>query len=242
VSKKFDQLQRARESTRDIELKAALYKQVAGVRLPMSKLLSDISSAAPVGVLIEELRITPEKGVSLRGTAASRDLVNKLEQAIIDCKVFSDVKRTRVDDQQDGSVAIDFEFKVAKPHEPFANAPDFATESLAEKLYGKGASNTAIPVGAVVQKATPPKTATTGGSATASRRPAATPSDAPPPAVTEEEIAKMSNSELLKGWTSRNAYLKKFPGLEAPVRDRLKAEEEKMKEQQRKLREGAAKP
>src|SRR5207245_2223573 len=72
--------------------RAALYAHLEQTRWPMTKLMADIAAAAPVGVVVDTLRISPEQGLSLQGTAKSSDLLNQLEQNLNKTGLFRDVK------------------------------------------------------------------------------------------------------------------------------------------------------
>jgi hypothetical protein len=66
------------------------------------------------------------------------------------------------------------------------------------------------------------------------RRPAEAPSSEPPPALTDEDIAKLTSGEAMRGWTSRRSYLSKNAGIDSGLKARLEEEIRKLQEHQKK--------
>ncbi|MFA6045458.1 MAG: PilN domain-containing protein [Phycisphaerales bacterium] len=215
----------------DIEMKGALYSQLDRSRWPMTKLLTDISRAAPEGITAINLRLANGQPLNLHGSARTPDLVNEFQARLTKTKVFGKVTVGRVEAKGDG-VEFDLAADVVQPNLPVTGADDFATpgKTLAERLYGAGASNTAVAAKPEGSDSRP------GRRERDSNRDRETETTAskdagsgPPPPVSDAEIAKMSRVEAVKGWTSRRAYVQKNPGLEAAVKDRLQDEEQKMR-------------
>jgi len=216
----------------EIEQKAALYAQLENERLPISKLLMDLSRAAPIEIVAEQVRIAPRQGLTFRGRAPSNQEVNKFQAALKETRVFSEVTLGRVETKAEG-VEFDLTAKISNPHVPVTKADDFVKESLAVRKYGPGAT---LPKPAPPEPRRSPSTARPDNTP-ADRRPAAVP-DAPPPAVTDDEIAKMDRAALIKGWTTRKAFVQKNPALDAGVKQRLQEEEQKMRTRADALRGG----
>ena len=224
-----------------------MYEQVGLSRLPMTKLIADIGNAAPVGVTVQDLRLSAEQGVTIRGVADSRALLNQFERSLFETKLFANAPSPRWRETEGGKGEFDITVKAANPHTPVKPATDFVAQPLAVRLYGAGASNKATPLGVkaeATRRAASDKEGAQAGAtsrADSGRRPAASPSEAPPAAVTDEEIARMDVGQLIKGWSTRKAYVQKNPGLDAASRERLQSEERKMRERQDALKSGKPK-
>lgn len=206
----------------DIEKEGALYAQLDRSRWPMTKLLTDISRAAPEGITAINLRLANGQPLNLHGSARTPDLVNEFQARLTKTRVFGKVTVGRVEAKGDG-VEFDLAADVVQPTLPVNGADDFASpgKTLAERLYGKGASNTAV-------EAKPERSDRQSGR----DRPSASSrsSDAgsgPPPPVSDAEIAKMSQSEAMHAWAIRRKATK-TSGLDPAVRDRLDSEAEKL--------------
>src|SRR4051812_36594806 len=63
------QVQDLKVGAEGVEKKAAMYEQFGISRWPMTKLLSDVSQATPVGVVVTNLQITNGQGLVMQGTA-----------------------------------------------------------------------------------------------------------------------------------------------------------------------------
>lgn len=245
---KAAQLDDAKSQTKDLSLRAAMYEQLEASRLPMSKILADIAGATPVGVTIEDARITIEQGVTLRGVAKSRELVNELEKNLGSTRVFRNIKQNRNESKAGGGAEFDLSAQIepSQVHLPVKPKEDFATANLATRLHGPGASNTSIPVGAK-REATRNSRSSSRSSGTStdavdtSRRPAATASAEAPPAVTDAEIAAMDRSTAMKGWSTRRSFLQRNSGLDPTVKQRLEDEVTKLRDRMQKAGEGGGK-
>lgn len=217
-----------------IEKQGALYSQLDRSRWPMTKLLTDLSRAAPEGVTAINLRLANGQPLNLHGSARSADLVNEFQARLTKTKVFGKVTVGRVEAKGD-AVEFDLAAEIVQPNLPVTGADDFASpgKTLAERLYGAGASNTAVAEHA-------PASATGKSEARRDRasEPAPSPETGPPPAMTDAEIGKMTRTEAVKGWTSRKAYVQMNPGLESSVKQRLQDEEQKMRAQAAASKEG----
>jgi Tfp pilus assembly protein PilN len=255
-------LDAAREKTKDIELKAAVYEQLEGARWPLSKMIADISGLSPVGVSVKSLRMSVGQPLSMQGEAKDAAQVNELQLALAATQQYRNIKQNRVSRKAQGEgVEFDISAEVVNVHAPVTAKEDFAAVPLAVRLYGEGASNTTMPVGAVkrVQRgggrasgaASGAASGTSGGSssagsegtrgAEASRRPADPPANEPPPALTDEEIAKLTTGEAMRGWTTRRAYLNRNAGIDSGLKSRLEEEIRKLVEQQKKANTAAPK-
>ncbi|MCE7973610.1 MAG: hypothetical protein DYG92_04685 [Leptolyngbya sp. PLA1] len=228
---------------KELEDRAALYQQLEGSRWPLTKLLNDLSTLAPVGVTVSSMRVNAGQDVNLRGTAKSQELVTRFGAALVDSKVFSKstINRTEF---KDGGVDFDMTLQVGQP---FARVPvskdpdaakntDYAALPLARRLYGEGASNDSVasadrPSRSRRGGAT---SGSPGGSASGSPTAAATerrpsPSEVVPPPVSDADIAKMDRATAMSEWVKRKTYPQKNPKLDAVTKQRLEEEWPKIK-------------
>lgn len=238
----------------EAERRAAHAELLRSRRWPMTKLWADVAGAAPVGVEIDAFDLSPEDGLAIRGTSQTPDLVADFRKRLSDTAIFRDIA-TPVLADEDGRTTFQLSAKVAAPLYRATPHEDFAAKTLAQRLYGDGASNAQ----ASADDARDHERSGSGrGSGSRSDRrgrdersssdrpaqpagPAA--GTAPPPPLTDEQIAAMDRSTAMKefGIRSRAAAI---PGLDESTRQRLK--DEATKAQQRMMQAmkegGAAKP
>jgi Tfp pilus assembly protein PilN len=221
----------SKEGREALRKRAALYAQLDNAktgRLPMTKVLHDVSRVAPVGLTAPSIRISPEQGLSLQGTADKEDLVSTFQENLTKTRMFANVKVNRKEMTATG-VEFDISADIVQPHLP-VTGEDFTKETLAEKLYGPGALNTAVAMPKAPSR--PTRTARgedEGGEQNGSRRP--TPSDpaTPPAAQTDADIAKMDRAKAMLEFSARRNFLQKNPALDAATKQRLTDEVEKMR-------------
>lgn len=138
----------------DSEKRVAFSRVLREKRWPMTKLLADISGAAPVGVTIESLELNAAQtdGVTVRGVADSSDLVTNFRENLGKTRIFTGVTTPTISTQpSSGDRAGDREVSVVQfqlqakipvgtaiyPAKPI---DDFAEKTLSDRLYaGKGA-------------------------------------------------------------------------------------------------------
>lgn len=241
-------LAEVRGKSKDVELRAAMYQQLESERWPMTKLMSNISGAAPVGVTITEYRATVGQNITLVGEAESREMVTKFESNLNATKLFASVTQKNVDPK---GTMVGFTYVLTVgPNAHAATKPveDFVATPLAVRLYGEGASNTLPPKGAAPapvrttrsSSSSPAVTTTIGGksgsgsgasaeSSQVSRRPSGSGTNEPPAAVADADIAKMTRSEAMKGWAERKRFLSANPKADPTVKTRLDEEVTKLK-------------
>jgi Tfp pilus assembly protein PilN len=233
-------LESQRETREALDRQEALYAQLQKSRWPMTKLLSDLSGATPVGVSITQLRLSPEQGVTILATATSSDQVNAFQAALNGTRIFQRVRVNRVESRGEG-VEFDLSADVVQPHLAFKATEDFAATPLAVRLYGEGASNLAVAApaprgGRATRAATGGASSAAGGDA-GSRRPGAEGAGQaaePPAALTDAQINAMDRATAMREWTQRRVFSQRR-GLEAATRDRLNQEVEKLRERMRQL-------
>ena len=233
-------LESINKSSGDIRLTAAMYRQLETSRAPMTKLLSDIAGAAPVGVEIVETRLSVDQDIAIRGKATSTDVHAQFVKNLNATKLFvGSVKPTRTE-SKDGVTEFELSAKLDNPHLPVKAAADFTSSSLAVQMWGDGATNTTMPVGAVRQVTASGKPVTgnvratsTTTPATVDRRPSSSSSASstePPPELSDADIAKMNRSEAMKAWSLRAGWVTANSKADPGVRDRVVAERDKLRE------------
>ncbi|MFZ4573164.1 MAG: PilN domain-containing protein [Phycisphaerales bacterium] len=224
-------LDSSKEGRELLRKRAALFTQLDNPksgRLPMTKLLHDISRVAPVGVAVPNIRVSPEQGLSLQGTAEKDELVNVFQAALTSTKLFSNVKLNRKERAASG-VEFDISADIVQPHLA-VSGEDYAKESLAVRLYGANAVNTATAAPkdtpAATRKADRPRREPEGDepASAGARRPAASEPTTPPPPLTEAEIAKMDRGKVMAEFASRRSYVQKNQSLDAATKQRLEEE------------------
>src|SRR5262249_49302861 len=112
------QVQDLKVGAEGLEKKAAMYEQFNISRWPMTKLLSEVSQATPVGVVMTNLQITNGQGVIMQGTAESPEQINKLVDNLSATRVFGNVSPNRVDTKSESVTEFDLSAKVLQPNLP----------------------------------------------------------------------------------------------------------------------------
>ena len=223
----------------DIKLRAAMYRQLQTARAPMTKLLSDIAGAAPVGVEIVETRLSVDQDIAIRGKATNTEVHGQFMKNLNATKLFAgSIKPTRTE-SKDGVTEFELSAKLDNPHLPVKASGDFVKSPLAAQLWGDGATNTTMPVGAVRQVTASGKpvvgnNAKPAGAAAAvanDRRPSPSASSSEaPPELTDADIAKMTRSEAMKAWSARAGWVTANGKADPGVKDRVTAERDKLRE------------
>lgn len=228
----------------DAERRIGFYRLLGQKRWPMTKLLSQIAGAAPVGVTLDTVELPQGETVTIRATASSSELVSTFRKNLSDTRVFTQVATPTIETTSDGvtfqlqaRVVQDFALQASKPLD------DFAAKTLAQRLYGEGASNTARSDRddessdldddrrASSRDSRRDEPARSGGSTRSSERastaaPAAPAASDIPPPISDEEIAKLDWGAAMREF-GRRRRASTLPGLDAETKARLAAESEK---------------
>lgn len=163
----------------EAERRVAFYKQLRENRWPMTKLIADVATAAPVGVMIDTLSVTREQGITVRGRAENSDQVTEFRSNLVASGVFGGLATPTIESESAG-VVFQLEAQVASAQFPGRRAADYIKEPLAVKLYGERARDPSAPAGAPSDSTTGTSAPTPAGStdtarpATASRSPRGT--------------------------------------------------------------------
>lgn len=226
----------------DAERRAAHAELLRTRRWPMTKLWADVAGAAPVGVEIDALDLSPEDGLVIRGTSQSPDLVATFRKRLSDTAVFRDIA-TPVLADDDGRTTFQLSAKVGAPLYRVVPPDDFAAKTLSQRLYGDAATNAP----ATGDSADRDRADRSSGSrsersrrddrsSAASDRPAqpAGPAagSAPPPALTDEAIAAMDRPTAMREFGARRRAAA-IPGIDETTRQRLASEATKLQERMR---------
>lgn len=264
---RLEAAERRAQDDRLTERQAALYRQAEARTLPMTKLLAEVAAAAPPYLVLEGVRLDASTGVDVEGFVRSSPsgpagdgppeaLVTRFESALNELgtlasvtvrsrEIVEDAVRFRLTAQvRDASVRGDV-------------PADYAELTLAEVLYGQGASNTADPLFAAadtqgVRRRPAARTAradaertparptggsgsgASGGSAEAvasDRRPSgeAASVDGAPAPLTEADMDAMDRAQLMRAWRVRLSA-SRDESLDADTRARLADEAEELNE------------
>ncbi len=217
---------------------AALYSQLQQSRWPMSKLMADIAAATPVGVTLTSLRLAPDQGMSIEGSAESTELLNALQQSLNSTGLFRDLRIDRVESTGERADFV-LSAGVVGPHTTVKPTEDYAERPLAVRLYGEGASNREYRESG--DRASSDRGSSSrrpiGSSAPSTSRQAepepraprlSTPGEPPPP-LDDETINTMERNTAMREWVTRNTFLRNNRTLEAAVQTRLEEEVSKLR-------------
>jgi len=143
LKSKSTNLRQVDEQRAALSKQAAMYQQLETVRWPMTKLMGDISAATPQGVIVEVLRLSPEQGLMIKGTADSQEVLGKLQSHLNQTGLFDKLK---IDRAVSGSSGVEFDISanVLNPTIYVKPIDDFAEKPLAVRLYGEAARNAPI--------------------------------------------------------------------------------------------------
>jgi Tfp pilus assembly protein PilN len=242
-----------------IEKKAAMYEQFATSRWPMTKLMADVAQATPMGVVVTNLQITNGQGLTMQGTAENPEQVNKLESNLNAARVFGSVSVGRVDTKSDSVTEFDLSARVVQPSAQVKTTEeqDWKTKTLAVRLYGEGASNTAPPSSESREgdrgdrgnrrrdrgdRADRNNDNSGNGSSNAERdrKPSSSLASEPvPPPLTDADIQKMDFTTATREFGRRKPYPLVHKELDAATKQRLNDEVAKLRDQMDKTRSKA---
>lgn len=233
----LDEQRRVEEAT---ALRAAFYQELEKRRWPVSKLLGDLAGALPVGIEVDSLRMEVGERMLVQGVAPSLEVVNQLQTRLSESGVFAEASVDRTQTLPDGAPGVRFDVsaRVVRPAAQPKGLEDFATQTLAQRLYGDRASAVAssseassdgAPVPRASRRARTSESGDAGSSRTAERTRS---TEAParkvevPEPISDEQIAALDASAAMREWTTRQRASKQS-GVDQPTRDRLKAEADK---------------
>lgn len=181
-----------------------LYRAMAEHRWPMSKLLADVSAAAPVGVEVETLTLATGEQLQLSGLADSLDVLIRFQENLNRTRIFGEVQLPRRDVSDNGKVDFTLRAAVVHPYLEAQPAEDFAAETLQKRLYGETDEDNAAPPDNTTAAApgTNGRQDSNHESADSARAQPQN-SQAPPDPLTAEQMTGMSREELRKALVLR---------------------------------------
>lgn len=252
LDKKARGLDTQKASRKDLDKRAAVYRELESERWPMTKLLADLSRATPEGVTVTNLTLAPteggvaasDQGLVIQGTAKTREIANELVNSLNQSNVFAGARARRVDFRGD-AYEFDIVAAVTSPHIA-AKVPeksDWVAEPLAKRLYGEKGSNLTPPAGSAAdEERSSRRTARAsteddegsggGGSSSRSSRtpPAETlkPGESPKP-LADDEISTMDRSKAMREMVTRRNFSQKNPSLDQATKRRLDDEVAKLR-------------
>ncbi|MHC5005048.1 MAG: hypothetical protein ACYTJ0_18215 [Planctomycetota bacterium] len=122
----------------------AMYRELGEQRWTMTKLLADLSNNTPLGIELEQVRITQGDSISVAGSVVSYEglsppeVAAKMQSQLFDSRMFEDVTLRREEVNNLGGYEFELSAKVGRPHRRVKYDPqtDFAVRSYREFLYG----------------------------------------------------------------------------------------------------------
>jgi uncharacterized membrane protein (DUF441 family) len=241
------------ERLADAERRAAHAELLRARRWPMTKLWADVAGAAPVGVEIDALDLSPEDGLVIRGTAQSPDLAGTFRKRLSDTAVFRDIA-TPVLADEDGLTTFQLAAKVGAPLFRATPADDFAAKTLAQRLYGDNAAASSAASTTTTSGSSERDSGSRAGSrAERPRRderasterpaqPSGPTAGTPPPAeLTDAAIAAMDRPTAMKEFAARRRAAA-TPGIDETTRQRLQSEATKLQQRMTQAASGGGTP
>ena len=141
---KIGDMESKERSLRSYEKQLNLYSDLSRRVWPMGKLLGDLASVTPEGVDWEDLTLSQDRNISIRGLAKTQDgqsgteVILILEKQMRDSHVFDKVTKRWDPPDAKGLVKFTLSAMVVKPtlRPNFKEAQDFGRKSLSERRYG----------------------------------------------------------------------------------------------------------
>lgn len=239
----------AEKRRKDLSRDAALYRQLSAKRWPMTKLLADLSRAAPVGITIDQLNIEQEGsgGIRISGKADNADALTKFQTNLDNTGVLGSVALSDVKNTQSG---VEFSV-IAKVRDALVASSvkeDFVAKTLQARMYPNGGGTRVVEEGSEDKpeksddlaadtkgdsNKDDPATPTRGGNGRGFRAENAKPTDSKaskdeiPPPLSDADIAALDKSKLTLEWAKRKAASQKS-GLDPSIKARLDEEVKKL--------------
>ncbi|MFM7809390.1 MAG: hypothetical protein ACKPEA_15895, partial [Planctomycetota bacterium] len=122
----------------------AMYGELQRRAWPMGKLLGDLACVTPEGIDWEDINLSQDRNVTMRGSARPQDgmsgteVILKMERQMRDSRIFDKVQKKWDAPDSKGSVAFTLSAAVTRPtlRPSYAIAQDFGRKTLAERRYG----------------------------------------------------------------------------------------------------------
>lgn len=124
--------------------RVAMYSELQRRAWPMGKLLGDLACVTPEGIDWQDITLSQDRNVSVRGVARPQDgqsgseVLLKMERQMRDSRIFDKVQKKW--DASDGKGSVDFTLsaQVARPtlRPNYSVEQDFGRKTLSERRYG----------------------------------------------------------------------------------------------------------
>ena len=132
-------------ATLTLKQQLAIYSELDASRIPMAKLLADLSAGLPAMsrdqlALVTDVSITAPDEFEVRGVVDSLALISPMTEALRDSKVFSGVIAQETQSLGDsGAQEFILEGNILRPFfaASYPAELDYADQNLAEKIYGE---------------------------------------------------------------------------------------------------------
>jgi|GEM_PF-6953973 len=251
VESKSNAMGDAEKRRRDLSRDAALYRQLSKTRWPVTKLLSDLSRAAPKGVTIDQLTLEQEGsgGITIRGKAENADVLTSLQTNLDNTGILASVA---VADIKNSASSVEFTI-VAKVRDPLVASSvkeDFASKTLQARMYPDGGGTEEIEASAppvpgdlatdTAEGENSPSNDSARGNGRTLRGENARPTDSTksakdeiPVPISDAEIAALDKSKATLEWAKRRAASQKSttdPSTKARLEEEVKKLEARRQE------------
>ncbi|MEO1007995.1 MAG: hypothetical protein AAFX79_05480 [Planctomycetota bacterium] len=207
LSARLDRAEAAREAHEETARQAALYRQLDATVLPMSKMLAEVTAAAPVHVVLESVRADARSGIEIEGyvfvapdapplDGPPEGLVTEYEAALNALGTLSGVTIDRRE-TTDGTVTFQLSCAIRDASARATLGTDYAATPLAVVLYGERGRNDTAPLRTRDADAGPRRTASSSAATRRPARPPAGDSDADRAADSAggAEVARAANTD-----------------------------------------------
>jgi Tfp pilus assembly protein PilN len=249
LTQKASALEEFNKGSKNIELAGAVYTQLEKSRLPMVKLLSDIAACAPIDLVVQNVTLGSDTGLSLTGIAQTREQVTQFETDLKKTKLFKNVNSPSVENRPQGGVEFQMTAKVADPHLKVTWPAeeqilrDFASQPLAIRKAIEGVTMENLPkaepaksgsswsINNLEDENRPRQRDSSSGRSSGSdgAKKTTIESSEPPPALAEDAIAKLDKSTTMREFTQRTKFLRSNAKLESSIKSRLEDEVAKLR-------------
>ncbi len=235
LSRKAEGLDLVEQQVREAQEQAAFYRLLQRDRWPMTKLMADISGAAPPGIELDTLRLSPDTTIEIRGSTDTAETLLEFENNLAATAIFRVLPGS-----SEGNAFENTAIAVIDPYRDAPYAYDYSAEPLRVQLYGEEARER----GALAWTTQPlnradwssPRSMTVASSpggdqetqaeeSTSRRTTTSIKADPknPPPPLSDEQIAAMTREELMQA-TYVRSVLKFSPELDKATKDRMNDE------------------
>ncbi|MBA4039945.1 MAG: hypothetical protein C0468_06435 [Planctomyces sp.] len=219
------------------------YALLSARRWPVARLLAETLASAPAGVRVERVTVEIDKPITVSGRAPSADVVSEWRTALQALPAFKNA--TAATPRADaGAVAFEVSVEVSSPADALAAEPDELSRRVAlvaqnaERITLDGAPALAPPGPTRGrQRQAQPGSAAAASPAQPAAAAASEPREIPAP-LSDQAIAALDRAAAVREFGLRQRG-SRDPQLDAPTRQRLSAEAQKLRDRLGQLNRGA---